>query len=49
MSKLIDLDSTELLFKAMELEDRVKELELEREELKKSINDIALYMQIEAM
>lgn len=49
MINLKDMDQTQLLLKAMELTERVKELELERIAVMKSIKALVLYNQVEAM
>lgn len=44
-----NLDHTGLLLKVLELEAKIKELELERVELKKSVKNLSLYLQVQAI
>jgi len=47
MSDLHKLDHTELLLKALELEEKVKQLELNRAAVRKSIRQLDLYVVVQ--
>ncbi len=47
MSDLHKLDHTELLLKALELEEKVTKFELDRAAVKKAIRDLDLYLVVQ--
>jgi len=42
-----DLDHTALLLKVLELEEKIKQFELERVELTKAVKNLSLYLQVQ--